>query len=778
MSATVAPIDTVIAKLGALGCEPQDAGPGQWRSRCPVHEGRSRNLSIKCNSDGSVLLHCHHVDAGGARCSAAQIAQRLGLSMRDLFPSSRREENPKKARTWRTPEDAIAVIARRLGPPAAYWSYAVEEDGVATERMRVYRFNGDDGRKQFRPIHKNAQGWAFGDPPGMLPLYAQPEVLKAERVLVVEGEKCADLVRQLGLPCTTSAHGSQSPHRTDWRLLAGKEVAIVPDNDDAGVAYANAVASALHQLEPRPEVRIIRLELPGKGDDVADWVRDIVPDHWDFTDCRIELERLWARAQLWEPPREEETASNEPPNLTEVGNARRLIRDHGKHLRYVYPRSAWMIWNKQRWEVDSSGAIWRIAKQLPRKIAAEAHECRDNDRHEAILRWSIQTERKKILQASLDLAWSEPGIGVMPDDFDRNPMLLNTPSGVVDLATGELRSARPEDMMSKMTAVPVDLKRDCKRWRGVLADVFEGDEDLIAYMQRALGYCLTGETGEHAMWLCYGSGRNGKNTVLDTVRALMGDYSTVADPRVFLSAGQGDHPAGLADLVGERLVITSEIDEGQRLAESLVKRVTGDKTIKARFMHQNPFEFVIQFKLWFLCNHLPEVAKQDEGIWSRIRIVPFNKFIPPDRCIKGLSEILIAEEGPAILGWLVEGAKEWAREGGLNEPSSVSRATQGYRDEQDVVGDFLRESTDCHLDNETLRTQARCKAADLYTDYVAWCARNGVRQPLTSKKFGHDLTRRGYEYRASNGHYYRFGLTLRSDPGMTSAVPRTSDSAF
>ncbi len=766
---TMSPSRKVLAQAERLGLEPQEAGPGQWRSRCPVHKGKSRNLSIRETSDGAVLLRCHHAENGVSTCSAAAVARELGLSLRDLFPASDRPKKKERAKPFVSAEASIAALTRRLGAPTTCWHYHQTDGGHTTEVMRVYRFDASDGTKQFRPVHATGEGWFLGDPPGFLPLYHLPEIGGAKRVVVVEGEKCADLLSQLGLVVTTSAHGARSAHKSDWTPLAGKDIAIIPDHDEAGESYALAVAGLLSGLSPVPTIRIVRLPLESKGDDAEQWIRDVVPDSWDLNDCRIDLERLWAKTPIWVAPEGLSQKPKEPPNLTEWGNAKRLVESHGKVIRYVYPMSRWMIWDKTRWTNDETGAIWRLAKQLPKRLCEEAAASFDSQTRENVMRWALQSERKKVLQASLDLAWSEEGIGVMPGDFDADPGVVNTPSGVVDLSTGALEEARPEQMLSKLTSEPFEAKRDCPLWRRVLSEVFDGDEELIAYLQRAVGYSLTGDTSEHCMFMCYGSGRNGKNTVLDTIRTILGDYATVADPRLFLASGQGDHPAGLADLVGRRLVMTSEVDEGQALAEGLVKRVTGDKVIKARFMHQNPFEFAVTFKLWMLVNDKPDINKQEEGIWSRIRIIPFKVFIPPDKRIKGLSERLIAEEGPGILAWIVEGAREWARQG-LNEPSAVTDATESYREEQDVIGDFLSETCFCHLDHGPCTPcrmahgpagAGKANGAVLYERYVAWATRNGIRSVPTQKRFGADLTRRGYPSVTSNSTRGRHGLSLK-----------------
>jgi putative DNA primase/helicase len=766
------PIERVLGLLERQGCEPKPSGPGMWRSKCPVHRGKSFNLSVRETSDGTVLLHCHRMSEQGTQtCSADAVMKELGLGLRDLFrrrdrPTREQRKGNPKGKPFPTAEEALAGMVKRLGEPSSCWIYKELHDGSRHELMRVYRFDLRDGTKEFRPVHPSADGWYIGDPPGRLPLYGLPELGPAPVVFVVEGEKCVDLVRSMGLVATTSAHGSKSPAKTEWKPLAGKSVVIIPDNDEPGEAYAHAVGNLVSALDPPATVRILHLPVLEKGHDISEWLNEVVPEMWNLTDCRIELERLLADVPPWQPPPgvtplpKTQPGHDGPPKLTELGNARRLIKSHGEKIRFNYARGQWMSWDNRRWTSDETGAIWRYAKQIPRILLHEAADTYDYDQREAIVKWALKSEQKKVIEASLRLAWSEEGVGVMPDQFDRDPWSLNTPNGVVDLLTGEIRAQKPEDLLSKMTAVTFDPAHQCPRWLKVLSEVFDGNEELIAYLQRAAGYALSGDISEHAMFLCYGTGRNGKNTVLDTIRDVMGDYASVSDPKIFLTTGQGDHPTGLADLVGRRLIVTSEVDTGQQLAEGLVKRLTGDRTIKARFMHHDWFEFRMAAKIWMLANSKPEIQGQDEGIWSRIRIIPFDTFIPPEKRIKGLSEILVQEEGPGILAWLVEGCREWHRIG-LCEPSAVTEATSSYRSEQDVLGDFLQSCCIDRHDDQEVREKYRVEANKLYGTYNEWCKQMGERSILTARRFFNELTGRGFVSVRSNGNQYRVGLALK-----------------
>lgn len=781
------PVEVVIAALERLGFDPKDSGPGQWRSRCPAHEGKSHNLSIKETSDGTVLLRCHHTDNGMETCTPPMIASRLGLTMKDLFPpksgmpAKRRGPKaryvPTRGEGKPTAEAAIAAIAKQLGEPTCFWVYHELHQGQRFPLMHVYRFDLADGTKQFRPVHVSDDGWRLGDPPGKLPLYNLPEIENAESVVVVEGEKCCDIVRQLGLAATTSSHGSKCAAKTDWSPLAGKTVIIIPDNDEPGESYAIAVAFILTGLNPKATVKILRLPLTEKGHDIEEWLKGSVPDTWSLVDARIELEQLWSRIPEWtnnqEPTeaKDKETEEEVSHSLTEWGNAKRMIARFGDKIRFCYPNNKWLIWDGHRWAEDDKTEIWRMAKATVAAIPEEALETEDSRYRQDILRWAARSEGARTIKATIELAWSEPGIGVMPDDFDKGNYLLNCPNGVVDLLTGEIRPQKPEDLLSKTTAVSYDPSCPTPRWLEALDLIFGGDKALISYVKRAAGYSITGDINEHALFFCYGTGRNGKNTVLDTFRDLLGgpgsSYAAVTDPKIFLAAGQNEHPAAIAALVGKRMVVTSEIDINQQFAQGLVKRLTGERTMKTRFMRGNWFEFDVQFKIWMQANAKPDISGQDEGIWSRIRIIPFDVFIPVEKRIKGLSEILVREEGPGILAWLVEGVREW-KEHGLKEPESVIKATRDYRSEQDVIGAFLEQCTKSFLGYEGAGAIPRVKATVLYARYAKWCEDSGEDEVLPSRKFALEMNRRGYKTTGSNGGCQRLGIALCDEDVDTS----------
>jgi putative DNA primase/helicase len=356
----------------------------------------------------------------------------------------------------------------------------------------------------------------------------------------------------------------------------------------------------------------------------------------------------------------------------------------------------------------------------------------------------------------LKLAQSEPDIPINPDQLDAHAYLLNVSNGTLDLKQGELRGHLREDHLTKRLEVIYNQTARCPRWEAFLERILAGRQELIRFVQKAIGYSLTGNTQEQCFFILYGTGANGKSTLLDTLLALLGSYAKQAAPDVLLSKSIDRHPTELADLMGARLVTAIETGEGRRLAENLVKQMTGGDRIKARFMRQDFFEFSPTFKLFLATNHKPQIRGTDYAIWRRIRLIPFTVTIPEEERDPTLLEKLRTEL-PGILAWAVRGCLAWQREG-LKPPADVTHATEAYRAEMDVLAAFL---TDCCV----VHRNARVKASELYQTYTQWCEDNGE-QTENQRSLGMHLTERGFERkRGTAGVHIWEGIgLLTSDP--------------
>ena len=420
-------------------------------------------------------------------------------------------------------------------------------------------------------------------------------------------------------------------------------------------------------------------------------------------------------------------------NTTDIGNGERLAHYHGEDIRYCHPQRKWYLWNGRRWKPDDSGEIKRLAKDVVKWIYREAGRCEDEERRKAIADHARKSESNFRIKAMIEMANSELGIPVTPDQLDVSMWLLNCQNGTLDLRTGELLPHSREHLITKITLVEYDQYAKLPLWDEFLRTATDDNEELIAFLQRAVGYSLTGNTGEEKLFFVHGPEAAGKSTFVESVKAMIGDYAITADFETFLQRREvGTARNDVAALAGARLVASIEVDEGKRLAEGLIKILTGGDTVRARFLYQESFEFLPQFKLWLCANHEPQIRAEDGAMWRRVLKLPFEHSIPrADRDPQVKATLKNPEiAGPAILAWAVEGCLRW-QEYGLDIPPVVEKATDKYRADMDVIGAFVEEC--CIIDRN-----AFCLKKDLYETYVGWCRDSGV-DTISKPKFGKRL---------------------------------------
>jgi P4 family phage/plasmid primase-like protien len=426
--------------------------------------------------------------------------------------------------------------------------------------------------------------------------------------------------------------------------------------------------------------------------------------------------------------------------LTDVGNARRLALMYGDRLRYCATWKKWLHWDGLRWRLDVTGAVVRaeedVAAELYR-LAVEAMmqpDARGSAERRAELlaaqRWAIRSESASRINAAVELARAEPRFVIEADALDTHLDLLNCLNGTVDLTTGQLRPHDPANYITQLAPVVYDPQARCAEWLKFLRSVFNGSEEMVSFVRRWLGYCLTGHIREQALPVLWGAGANGKSTLATVFLELLGtDYAMQAAAELLMMSRGERHPTELADLFGRRLVIASETAEGGRLNEARLKSLTGGETVRARRMREDNWEFSPRCKIMLLTNHKPAVRESGEGVWRRLRLVPFTrrfwsadepgapKEIPPELLkVKDLPDRLRAEHA-GILAWAVRGAVEWHQEG-LPLPRVIRAATQEYREAEDLVAQWL---DDCCVRIEEYRSQA----TQIYTHFRQWCEGNG-----------------------------------------------------
>jgi P4 family phage/plasmid primase-like protien len=447
--------------------------------------------------------------------------------------------------------------------------------------------------------------------------------------------------------------------------------------------------------------------------------------------------------------------SPRPPagfNLTDLGNAERFIARHGENVRYCFPWRKWLVWTGARWERDDVGQVHQLAKETVRSIYREASEEEDEDRRKALAKHARGSESETRMRAMVELAKSERPAS--PDKLDASPWLLNVLNGTIDLRAGRLRDHRREDLITKLAPVEYAPDATAPTWESFFERVLPSEE-LRGFVQRAVGYSATGDTSEQCMFIHHGPGANGKSTFQETVSAALGDYAMRTPTETLLVKRSGGVPNDVARLKGARFVTASETEEGRRLAESLVKELTGQDTISARFMWAEWFDFKPTHALHLSTNHKPEIRGTDTAIWRRIRLVPWAVTIPPAEQDRKLSEKLRGEL-PGVLAWIVRGCSEWLRDG-LMAPEEVREATRAYRAEMDVLAAFL---ADC-----CRRGQAEAAfAGELWNAWRRWCEATGEPEG-TQKRFGGRLAERGFlnQRDTRTGRKMWTGLALRSD---------------
>jgi putative DNA primase/helicase len=404
--------------------------------------------------------------------------------------------------------------------------------------------------------------------------------------------------------------------------------------------------------------------------------------------------------------------------LTDAGNAEAFTMLFGDDLRYDFRQKRWLSWDAHRWAPDSDGHIDRLSLRAIRARQHAALNIEDQDRRLKAIKWAVGSENQGRLSATNSLARSMKPIADKGDKWDQDAWLMGCDNGVIDLRTGNLRAARRDDAITLSTGITYDPEAHPRRFIRFLSEVFDRNDDLIAFIQRIVGYSLTADTREHCMMLCHGSGRNGKSVLLNTLRLIMGDYAMNTPFSTFenLRDSGGNTPTNdIALLSRARLVTASETNEARRLNEARVKAIAGGDPITARFLYGEYFTYQPGFKVWLAMNHKPIVTGTDDGIWTRIRLIPFNVSFK-GREDKTLQETLKAERA-GILSWAVQGCLQWQAYG-LKEPEIVLKATEDYRQESDLIGQFLNECT--------IRAEDKiARAGQMYEAYEKWCNENG-----------------------------------------------------
>lgn len=437
---------------------------------------------------------------------------------------------------------------------------------------------------------------------------------------------------------------------------------------------------------------------------------------------------------------EEQTSTFEIPtdtmHLSDLGNSRLLVQLHGKDLRWcgAMPDHGWLRWDRNRWVVDNTQEVVRLAMRVPEEwrerappevdqsIGLSEEDTKKAKIRKAMLAHALKSESAAGLTSMVKLASAHADIATKQPQWDADPWLFNTPNLTYNFQTMKQHEPRRTDLITK--SAMVGAEGDCPKWKAFLLQIMDNDQEMVDFLQRVVGYCLTGSTKEQCLFIFYGGGNNGKGTFVNTLIKMMADYAASTPAETFTNRREGSIPNDLARLSGVRLVSCAETKEGGGLDEALVKQATGGDPIPARYLNREWFDFLPIFKIIMQTNHKPIIRGTDRGIWRRIRLVPFTVSIPDNELDMELSKKL-EQELTGIMRWAIRGVRLW-REHGLNPPKKVTEATADYRKQMDILGEFMEEC--CVVEPER-----KCKNGVLYERFNRWLKDNGT--PVRSHRW-------------------------------------------
>jgi len=715
-------INKIIPLLGGV----KQASQNQWQAICPCHDDNRASLSIKNDpSTGIVSMYCHACKAQGP-----EVLKALKLDIK--------KETRKITKTY---------------------PYYSESGKLLFEVVRYEPKNF----LQRRPDGKG--GWVWKGISRYYALYNLPEIARAEPraawIVIVEGEKDADRLNTRAyyhspsspeLLATTYPSGAGKWRQKYNEHLAGHKVAILPDNDDPGKKAAEIIAQSLStHKEPPDVIKVVELpDLPVKGD-VSDWL--------DKGNTIDDLLGLIEEEGEYVPVLQ---GKIEKYALTESGNGKRFANMHKNKLRYCHTWEKWLYYDGKVWRTNNCEQVSSSAQEVIQAIYADAANATTDFERSQISKHAIRSDSRP--QAANMLWWAarEPEMCVYAESFDTDIWKLNVLNGTIDLRTGKLLDHDKNDLITKLCPVEYDPDADQKPWLDFLVVACQGDYPLMEFLQTSVGYSLTGDTGEEKLFFVHGPEGTGKSTFLESIKAMMGDYAQTADFETFLYKKFGGGTRNdVAALAGCRFVSSIETDKGTRLAEGLVKQLTGGDTVRARFLYQESFEFMPQFKLWLAANDAPRVSDTDGAMWRRILRLPFEYVVPKkDRqaSVKAkLKSDMAARSG--ILAWAIQGCLRWQKDG-LGVPDIVEDATEDYRADQNPLKDFFEDC--CEFFGAAVTP-----SAEIRKRYEEYCHAEGVRYMLGPKEFSNRLKDRGCvsktEYFAGQSQRCWRGVGLRAD---------------
>jgi putative DNA primase/helicase len=448
---------------------------------------------------------------------------------------------------------------------------------------------------------------------------------------------------------------------------------------------------------------------------------------------------------------------------SEVGNMHRFIDQNVDRIRYIPEQKKWAVWDDTRWCLSSHSQVYQYALDTAKSIYNEARDCRNEEGRTRLTKWVLSCQNDRKIQSMINMASKIPEMQTKQNEFDAYPHLINCKNGIVDLRTSELIGRSSEDRVMKRVSVNYTRHAKCPTFINFLHQIFNGDKGLISWIQRALGYTLTGLTTEQVLFIAHGRGANGKSTLFETVLDILGDYGRSAEFETFLASDKSNTRVleGLGKLRGMRFALASETDSTRRFSESVIKKVTGGDTLTGGALYCSAFQFQPQFKLWLLANHLPAVSDASHGFWRRVKIIPFARKFTANEIDQNMRSKLM-NEAEGIFAWCVRGARNWHQlneqsggTSGLGKCHAIDEAVEDYRHDQDTLSEFFSAT----LDNST---DGSIPAGDLYSEYHAWAKSSDQDQVCSQIAFGKKMAERGIaKTRTKKGIVYT-GIRLKA----------------
>ncbi len=738
----------IAAVARRLGLDPVEQN-GATYCRCPVTDHEHDSIRPRCQLGGEkpFLWHCHKCAETGDAVRLVREMQAVDATgafqwLRDnhFLPDDSQHPSP-------SPPNPITQLCQLRGwKPSALNALNVETNGRNVKFPMRDHDGSITGYKSRRADNKpfSIRGGddvksLTGKGEQMALVYPDGLADAPDPVVICEGEADAAAALSAGHKAVVATPGATAGRRVRGylgKLVAGREVVLSPDPDEAGRQWRDKVGQTLANVQCA-----VRYISPEDDRDLDDRLR-----YGDVT-----LADLIADALDFERPAP--TSDRELlTRCTDAGNAEWLAALYGDTLRYDHTRGRWLLWQGDWWAEDTDGQLRRMAKEAARERYRKAADIEDAEKKKSVAKWAIKSESRSKLDAALALAQSETPIADSGERWNADPFLLGVQNGVIDLRTGQLRPGKPEDGITLHTDIAFDADAECPRWEQFVGEIFNGDRELIGFIQRAVGYSLTGDVSEQCLFTLHGRGANGKSTFLRVLRHVFGGYAQDTPFTTFELAARNTTPNDLAALAGRRFVTAAEAVPGRRLNEARVKALTGGDPMTARFLYGEYFTFEPTCKLWLAVNHRPNVGDHSVAFWRRMRLVPFTRqFIGVD-ADDHLGEKL-QDEAPGILAWAVRGCLNW-QNNGLGYPDAVADATEDYQNDTDPLGEFLQERC------EDGKHQS-VKASTFYRAYCDWCELNGVtgREKMSRTAFGRRLSEWFDKEHRRDGNYY-FGVGL------------------